>query len=55
MSDDQKDFRFDKRAAAYDDGFEGKFPQRFYSVLLSCLDLKSADVVITAQAICFVG
>ena len=46
MSDKQKDFKFDKRAAVYDDGFEGKFSQKFYSVLLSCIDLKSSDAVI---------
>ena len=39
MSENQKDFKFDKRAASYDVGFEGKFSQRFYSVLLTSLDL----------------
>jgi len=46
MSNNQKDFKFDKRAAAYDDGLEGKFSQRFYNVLLSCLALKPSDTVI---------
>ena len=46
MSDNKKDFKFDKRAAAYDDRFEGKFLQRFYGVLLSYLDLKQSDTVI---------
>ena len=35
MSSNHKDFKFDKRAAAYDEGFEGKFSQRFYNVLLN--------------------
>ena len=40
MSDKQKDFKFDKRATAYDDGIEGKFSRRFYLALLSSLDLR---------------
>jgi Methylase involved in ubiquinone/menaquinone biosynthesis len=46
MNDNPKDFKFDKRASSYDDGLEGKFSQRFYNVLLSCLDVKPADTVI---------
>jgi len=46
MNDNPKDFKFDKRASSYDDGFEGKFSQRFYNVLLSCLDLNTSDTVI---------
>ena len=46
MNDNPKDFKFDKRASSYDDGFEGNFSQRFYNVLLSCLDVKPADTVI---------
>jgi len=46
MSDKQKDFKFDKRAVSYDDGLEGKFSQRFYSVLLSSLDIKPSFTVL---------
>lgn len=37
----KKDFSFNKRAAKYDDGFEGKFSQRFYNMLLEHIELKS--------------
>ena len=46
MSDNQIDFKFDKRATSYDEGIEGKFSQRFYSVLLANLDLKPLSTVI---------
>jgi Methylase involved in ubiquinone/menaquinone biosynthesis len=46
MSENQKDFKFDKRAASYDDGFEGKFSQRFYRLLLSSIDLKPSYTVL---------
>jgi len=34
MSENQKNFKFDKRAASYDDGFEGKFLRCF--ALIPC-------------------
>ena len=46
MSGKQKDFKFDQRAFANDDGLEGKFSQQFYTVLLSRLALKPADAVL---------
>ena len=46
MNERKKDFAFDKRAAAYDEGFEGKFSQRFYNALLSRLDLNPSCAVL---------
>lgn len=31
--DKKKDFKFDKRAENYDEGFEGKLSKRFYGLL----------------------
>jgi ubiquinone/menaquinone biosynthesis C-methylase UbiE len=31
---EEKDFKFDKRATSYDDGFEGKLSRRFYNLLI---------------------
>lgn len=33
MNKEQKDFSFSKRAASYDEGFEGKLSKRFYNLL----------------------
>jgi ubiquinone/menaquinone biosynthesis C-methylase UbiE len=41
-----RDFRFDKRAVYYDDGFEGKISKRFYRLLLGHLDLHPGAVVL---------
>ena len=46
MDKNSKDFKFDKRAASYDDGFEGKFSKKFYRVLLSRLDLAPSSKVL---------
>ena len=46
MNENKKDFKFDKRAASYDAGFEGRFSQKFYSVLLANLDIKHLSTVI---------
>lgn len=34
-----KDFKFDKRASEYDDGFEGKLSKKFYKLLLNQVEL----------------
>lgn len=41
MDKSKKDFSFNKRAVKYDDGFEGKFSQRFYNILLQHIELES--------------
>ena len=41
-----KDFKFDKRAASYDDGFEGKASQKFYNLLLREAALQPGAVVL---------
>ena len=46
MSENQKDFKFDKRAMSYDDGVEGNFSQRFYNVLLTSIVLKPSYMVL---------
>jgi len=40
MASDKKDFKFSKRASAYDDGFEGKASQKFYQLLQREMVLK---------------
>lgn len=42
----KRDFRFDRRAAAYDDGFEGKFSARFYRLLLRNVALQPGAAVL---------
>lgn len=37
----EKDFKFSKRAAAYDEGFEGRFSKKFYNTLLLNLKIKN--------------
>lgn len=37
---DKKDFKFDKRADKYDEGFEGKASKRFYSLVTTHVDLR---------------
>jgi len=46
MDKSEKDFKFDKRASSYDDGFEGRFSKKFYRVLLSRLELKPSSKVL---------
>lgn len=41
-----KDFSFSERAEKYDDGFEGKFSQKFYQALLSQIKIKSSKTVL---------
>ncbi len=41
-----KDFKFDKRAASYDDGFEGKLSKRFYNLLLNRIELEQGAAVL---------
>lgn len=46
MNTPQKDFKFDKRASAYDDGFEGRFSKKFYRALLSQVKLQNGFTVL---------
>ena len=46
MEDEKKDFKFDKRAASYDEGFEGRLSQRFYRTLLAQVELSPACAVL---------
>jgi ubiquinone/menaquinone biosynthesis C-methylase UbiE len=36
----KKDFRFGKRARNYDEGFEGKFSEKFYTLAIKHIDLR---------------
>lgn len=36
----KKDFKFDKRAEKYDEGFEGKASEKFYSLVTSHVDIR---------------
>lgn len=46
MPAQEKDFKFDRRAAAYDEGIEGKLARRFYRLLLSKVKLSPEDRVL---------
>ncbi|MDR2888561.1 MAG: class I SAM-dependent methyltransferase [Lachnospiraceae bacterium] len=46
MKPSQKDFKFDKRAASYDSGFEGKLSSKFYNALLSQVKLQDGFSVL---------
>ncbi len=46
MPKQEKDFKFDQRAAAYDDGLEGKLSQRFYRLLRNTVDLIPNSLVL---------
>jgi len=46
MDKSEKDFKFDKRASSYNDGFGGRFSKKFYRVLFSRLDLKPSSKVL---------
>lgn len=41
-----KNFKFDKRASSYDEGFEGKLSSRFYKLLLSQVELSAGATVL---------
>lgn len=41
-----KDFKFDKRASEYDDGFEGKVSKKFYKLLLNQVEIKNGVKVL---------
>ncbi len=41
-----KDFRFDKRASSYDEGFEGKLSSKFYKLLLRKIDIKQGESIL---------
>ena len=46
MSREKKDFKFDKMAAAYDDGLAGKGSKRFYDLLLREITLTPGAAVL---------
>jgi len=46
MNKKNKDVRFDKRAAKYDDGFAGKASRRFYDLLLKQTELFTGAAVL---------
>lgn len=41
-----KDFKFDKMAASYDDKFEGKLSKRFYNLLLNRIEIHQGAAVL---------
>jgi len=41
-----KDFKFDNRAASYDEGFEGRASRKFYALLLREAELRPGDKVL---------
>ena len=41
-----KDFSFQKRAAAYDEGFEGRMSQKFYNLVLQTVELSDGCSVL---------
>ncbi len=43
---ENKDFKFDKRASSYDEGFEGNLSKRFYNLLLNRIELKQGAAVL---------
>ena len=43
---EKQDFKFDKRASKYDQGFEGKLSRRFYKLIYDNVILRSGDKVI---------
>ncbi len=43
---ENKDFKFDKRAALYDSGFEGNLSKRFYNLLLNCIEFNQGAVIL---------
>ena len=46
MSSEKRDFKFDKKANAYDEGFEGKASQKFYNILLREMSLTPDAIVL---------
>jgi len=43
---ERKDFKFDKKAATYDEGLEGKFSKKFYKLLLKQIELNQGATVL---------
>ena len=43
---DKQDFKFDKRASTYDQGFEGKLSKRFYRLIYENVILRNGDRII---------
>jgi len=41
-----RDFKFDKRASSYDEGFEGKLSKKFYKLLLNQIELGQGATVL---------
>lgn len=44
----KKDYKFDKRAEKYDEGFEGKASEKFYSLISAHVDLQKGYRVLDA-------
>ncbi len=44
--DKRQDFKFDKRAVSYDDGFEGKLSKRFYNLLLNRIEVTQGTAIL---------
>lgn len=42
----RKDVKFDKRAAKYDDEFEGKISQKVYQLVMESVELNSGDKIL---------
>ena len=41
-----KDFKFDKRAATYDEGFAGRFSRKFYNLILREIEVQQGAFVL---------
>jgi len=48
MDKNKRDFKFDKAAARYDEGLEGKFSRKFYNLVLCEIDVASGASVLDA-------
>lgn len=46
MNKKNKNFSFEKRAISYDDGFEGKFSQKYYNILLEHIELENGMAIL---------
>jgi ubiquinone/menaquinone biosynthesis C-methylase UbiE len=46
MNSDEKDFKFDKKAATYDEGFAGKASRKFYNLILREIEAEQGAAVL---------
>ena len=46
MSREKKDFKFDKKAATYDEGFAGKASRKFYNLVLREIEVEQGAAVL---------